>query len=226
MAKEWVLNIATNRWQLNRPRYVGKVAEEIRKCQPRRLEDWVSFYKEKVKPPKFLEMKKHIQSLTIDSYLSWLGKELCKKIHEVMRREIEEITEEDCERYIKTLVFDRTFEGYKTEVETIYQLLEKSLRVEIKPAPDQWDRKYNVDFFIRAKKGYIGLQIKPITYSQTPEVHNWLKWLQESHDRFEKEVGGKVFVIFSIKKDGRKEIYNPEVIEHIRNSIKELGGPA
>ncbi len=110
MAKEWVLNIATNRWQLNRPRYVGKVAEEIRKCQPRRLEDWVSFYKEKVKPPKFLEMKKHIQSLTIDSYLSWLG--------------------------------------------------------------------------------------------------------------------GKVFVIFSIKKDGRKEIYNPEVIEHIRNSIKELGGPA
>jgi hypothetical protein len=34
MAKEWVLNIAFNRWQLNRPRYVGRVAEAIRACAP------------------------------------------------------------------------------------------------------------------------------------------------------------------------------------------------
>ncbi len=28
-AKEWVLNIAFNRWQLNRPRYVGKLSAHI-----------------------------------------------------------------------------------------------------------------------------------------------------------------------------------------------------
>ncbi len=27
-AKEWVLNIAFNRWQFNRPRYVGKLSED------------------------------------------------------------------------------------------------------------------------------------------------------------------------------------------------------
>ncbi len=37
------------------------------------------------------------------------------------------------------------------------------LGVQIKPAPDDWDRLYNVDFFIEVKNKYIGIQIKPIT---------------------------------------------------------------
>jgi hypothetical protein len=39
-SKEWVLNIAFNRWQFNRPRYVGRLSESIRACAPRTLEDW------------------------------------------------------------------------------------------------------------------------------------------------------------------------------------------
>jgi hypothetical protein len=38
--KEWALNIAFNRWQFNRPRYVGRLSESIRACAPRTLEDW------------------------------------------------------------------------------------------------------------------------------------------------------------------------------------------
>lgn len=224
MAKEWILNMATNRWQLNRPKYVGKVSEEIRRCQPRTLEDWKRFYMEEVEPEKFIEMKRHIKSLTKDQYLEWLGMELCKKIHEVMKKEIEEVSKEDCKSYIKKLIFERTYEGYRTEIETIYGELEKELGVHIEPAPDEWDRKYNIDFFIRVKEGIIGLQIKPITYNQTPEIHNWMNWLKESHAKFEKDIGGKVFVIFSIKKDGKKEIYNKEVIDDIRRAIEELGG--
>lgn len=224
MAKEWILNIATNRWQLNRPRYVGKVSEEIRKCQPKSIDEWKKYYMENVKPRKFKEMRKHIRNLTKDQYLDWLGMELCKKIHEVMKREIEEINEEDCKRYIRELIFERTYEGYKTEIDTIYGKLEKELGTKIKPAPDEWDRKYNVDFYIQAKKGVIGLQIKPITYNQTPEIHNWLKWLRKSHDRFAKEVGGKVFVVFSIKKEGKKEIFNIGVIDQIKEALKSLGG--
>ena len=225
MAKEWILNMATNRWQLNRPRYVGKVSEEIRRCQPRTLEDWKRFYMKEVEPEKFIEMKRHIRSLTKEQYLEWLGMELCKKIHEVMKKEIEEVSEEDCKNYIKKLIFERTYEGYRTEIETIYGELEKELGVRIEPAPDEWDRKYNIDFFIRAKKGIIGLQIKPITYNQTPEIHNWMNWLRESHTKFEKDVGGKVFVVFSIKRDGKKEIYNREVVDEIRKAIEEFGGP-
>ncbi len=39
MSKEWILNAATGRFQLNFKRNVGAVAEEIRKCEPQTLED-------------------------------------------------------------------------------------------------------------------------------------------------------------------------------------------
>jgi hypothetical protein len=34
VSKEWILNSATNRFQLNFSRNVGKVSEEIRNCSP------------------------------------------------------------------------------------------------------------------------------------------------------------------------------------------------
>ena len=49
-----------------------------------------------------------------------------------------------------------------TEIKTIYGQLEKELGVKIEPAPDEWDRRYNVDFFIKIKEKYIGIQIKPV----------------------------------------------------------------
>ena len=39
MAKEWILNSATNRFQLNFKRNVGAVSEEIRKCSPKSLQN-------------------------------------------------------------------------------------------------------------------------------------------------------------------------------------------
>ena len=225
MAKEWVLNIALNRWQYNRPKYVGKVSEEIRKCQPKSLEDWKKYYYENVQPPKYVEMKKSVPTLTMEEYLDYLGVELCKKIHEVLKKEVEEISEEDCKDYIKQLVLDKTYEGYITEKKTVYEYLEEEIGVKLKPAPDEWDRKYNIDFYIDAQKGYIGIQIEPITYKQTPQIHNWLDWLKRSHSKFEKEVGGKVFVVFSVKDEkGRKIVYNKEVIQEIKQALRDLGG--
>lgn len=71
-------------------------------------------------------------------------------------------------------------------------------------------------------KKYIGLQIKPITYEQTPEIHKWKEWLSKTHKKFEEHYSGKVFVIFSIKRNDKKEIYNPEIIEEIKKEIKRL----
>ncbi len=94
--------------------------------------------------------------------------------------------------------------------------------VKIKPTPDEWDRFYNVDFYIQIGKKYIGLQIKPITYEQTPKIYRWKEWLGKTHKKFEKDFGGKVFTIFSIKKDNKKEIYNPEIIDEIKKEIEKL----
>ncbi len=124
---------------------------------------------------------------------------LYTKITEVIRAEIDEVTEEDCINYIYNLVINRTFEGFQTEVETIYKLLERELSVKIKPAPDEWDRLYNIDFYIEVKGKYLGLQIKPITYNQTPEIHKWREWLGRTHKNFEEKFGGKVFIKSSLR---------------------------
>ncbi|RLF43527.1 MAG: MjaI family restriction endonuclease, partial [Thermoplasmata archaeon] len=132
------------------------------------------------------------------------------------------VTEEDCIQYIYGLVIDRTYDGYLTEIKTIYGKLQRDLDVEIKSAPDEWDRLYNVDFYIQIGEKYIGLQIKPITYEQTPEIYRWKEWLAKTHKKFEKKFGGRVFIVFSIKKDNKKEIYNPKIIEEIRKEIERL----
>jgi hypothetical protein len=218
MAKEWILNIATNRWGLNKKESVGPVSEWIRECAPKTLEEWREFYLKKLE--EFL-FRKGI-NISPSEYLEDLGRRLYTKITEVIRAEIDEVSEEDCINYIYNLVINRTFEGYQTEVETIYKLLQRELGVEIKPAPDEWDRLYNIDFYIEVKGKYIGLQIKPITYNQTPEIHKWKEWLSRTHKNFEEKFGGKVFIIFSIKKGDKKDIHNREIIEDIRREILRL----
>ena len=44
MAKEWILNMATNRWGLNKKDSVGPVSLWIRECDPKTIRDWESFY--------------------------------------------------------------------------------------------------------------------------------------------------------------------------------------
>ncbi len=214
--KEWVLNIAFNRWQLNRPRYVGRLSEAIRECAPKTLDEWRDYYFSKVKPDG------ELFGDTMEEHLDEVGRRLYIKISEQLRAEIDAITEEDCIRYVHEVVLRRTFEGYQTEKQTIYEQLGNSLGIKLQPAPDEWDRAYNVDFYIPVGGAHIGIQIKPTTYEQTPEPHKWRQWMQESHKRFEADHGGKVFIVFSVKQNEKKVIANPEVVEAIREEIERL----
>ena len=212
MAKEWILNSTMNRFQLNFKRNVGPTSESIRKCAPKTLDEWREYYFANVKP---------------EEHIVELGKKLYVKITEVIQAEVAEVTEEDCISYMKQLVIDRTFDGYMTEIQTVYGQLEQSLGVKIEPAPDEWDRLYNVDFFIKAGKRYIGLQIKPITFNdgtvQLPEIFKEKSIQETSHRKFTERYGGKVFYIYSFKSGRKKEIYNKDVIDEIRNELTRLG---
>jgi hypothetical protein len=141
----------------------------------------------------------------------------------VISAEVEEITEQDCIDYMLQLVINRTFDGYMTEIKTIYGQLQHELGYKIEPAPDEWDRLYNVDFFIKIKDKYIGLQIKPVNQGiQLSQIFKEKGLQLKTHEKFEGEFGGKVFYIFSSKSNGKKIIMNPEVIEEIRNEINRL----
>lgn len=208
MAKEWILNNAMNRFQLNFKRNVGPTSESIRKCAPKTLEEWQNYYFSKVRS------KEHIIEL---------GKKLYIKITEVIQAEVEEINEQDCINYMLNLVLDRTFDGYQREIKTIYGQLSQILNVKIEPAPDEWDRFYNVDFFIKIENNYIGLQIKPInTGIQLSQIFKEKSIQEKSHKEFQSKYGGKVFFIFSINENGKKVIQNIEVVDHIQNEIDRL----
>lgn len=146
MAKEWILNQANMRWGLTKKSKLGPVAELIRKCSPKTLKEWEKFYLEKA------YSKQHLKQL---------GKILFIKVTDVCKAEIEDVSEKDCINFIYNLVINRTFDGYQSEIQTIYGQLEKMLGIKIQPAPDKWDRGYNVDYFIKVNDKYIGLQIKP-----------------------------------------------------------------
>jgi hypothetical protein len=207
MAKEWIINQANMRWQFNRPRNVGKVSEQIRKCSPKSLADWERYYYQNVYPKEHLEQ---------------LGRKLYIKITEICQSEIESITEEDCINFVINLVINRTYDGYQSEIQTIYGQLQTELEVKIEPAPDEWDRKYNVDFFIKVNNKYIGLQIKPAGYPYITQIINELEFQKKTHEKFTALYGGKVFYVISIKEGKKKVIHNREVIEEIKKEIKRL----
>lgn len=207
MPKEWILNSAINRWGLQKKRMVGAVSDEIRKCSPKTVADWEEYYFKKVHP------KEHLVEI---------GKKLYVKITEVLQAELNEITEEDCIGYVINLVINRTFDGYMTEKKTIYEQLQDILGVKIEPAPDEWDRLFNVDFFIKIKDKFIGLQIKPAGYAFITQIINERKSQEATHKKFTAKYNGKVFYVISVKEGDNKKIYNIDVIEEIKQEIGRL----
>lgn len=208
MVKEWILNSVMNRFQLNFKRNVGATSDSIRKCAPKTVEEWEEYYFKNVKS------REHI----ID-----LGKKLYIKITEVVQAELDNITEQDCINYMIDLVIHKTFNGYKNEIETVYGNLEKELETRIEPAPDDWDRLFNVDFYIKIKEKYIGIQIKPMNQGiQLPEIYKEKFIQEETHQKFTEVFGGKVFYVYSTTINGKKEIINKDVIKEMKKEIERL----
>lgn len=207
MPKEWILNQANMRWGLTKKNKVGPVSDEIRKCSPKSLKDWEEYY---------------YNNVSSKQHLAELGRRLYVKITEVCQAEIEDIKEEDCINFIINLVINRTYDGYQSEIQTIYGQLQNALGVKVEPAPDEWDRGYNVDFFIRVNDKYIGIQIKPAGYAYITQIINELEFQKKTHEKFTAKYGGKVFYIISVKDGKKKVIHNPEVIEEIRKEIERL----
>jgi hypothetical protein len=180
----------------------------IRICQPKKLREWEEYYYRNVKP------KEHLVEL---------GRKLYIKITEVLPAEIEEITEQDCINYIINLVINRTFDGYLTEIKTIYGQLEELVSTKVAPAPDEWDRLYNVDFYITVNDKYIGLQIKPAgSVSHIPQIFKEYGIQAATHKKFTDKYGGKVFYVISVKEGKTKRIQNMDVIDQILQEMARL----
>lgn len=216
--RETLLNYAMNRWGLNKAQSVGPTSELIRDCAPIDYEEWVEYYFNNA-----IQKKRDGVRITRE-YLYELGEDLYLKLSENVHKELDGITEDECVDYVYNLVINRTYEGYITEIETIYGQLEKALGYKIEAAPDEWDRALAVDFYIKVKgKYYVGIQIKPISTKASIGQYQWIEQNKKSHLRFTEKYGGKVFFVFSKKNaQGKKQIDNISVIEEIEQEIKRL----
>jgi hypothetical protein len=214
--RETLLNYGMNRWGLNKAYSVGSTSELIRKCSPDSFGEWEAFYFENARQKKRDGIK------ITKEYVQEIGQRLYIKLSEVVQNELESIQEEECIDYAYNLVLNRTYEGYRTEIDTIYGKLESLLSVKIHPAPDEWDRTFNVDFFIKIKDKHIGLQIKPISSGQALNQYQWDEMHRKSHEHFKGRFGGKVFFVYSVKSGKTKKIHNMDVIEEILKEIARL----
>jgi len=214
--RETLLNYAMNRWGLNKSYSVGTTSELIRNCAPSNYEEWIEYYFEEA-----YQKKKGGAKITKE-YIIGLGQTLYIKLSEVVQSELISITEKECIDYAYNLVLNRTYEGYLTEIDTIYGQLQGVLGVEIEPAPDKWDRTYGVDFRIPVGDKYIGIQIKPVS-GQSLNHYQWIEMHEKSHQKFFKKFGGHAFFVYSIKDSGKKKkIHNPEVIGELKAEIERL----
>ncbi len=213
--QETLLNYGMNRWGLNKAHSVGPTSELIRTCAPKTFKEWEEYYFVNA-----VQKKRNGVKVTRE-YITELGWKLYIKLSEVVQSELESIQEEECIDYAYNLVLNRTYEGYHREINTVYGQLESILDVKIQPAPDEWDRTFNVDFFIQVNDKCIGIQIKSVS-GLALDNYQWEKMHEQNHAKFEKKYGGHVFFIYSRKSGKKSKIDNPGVIEDIRKEIERL----
>lgn len=214
--RETLLNYAANRWALNKTSSVDSVAYLIRQCAPKNFDEWEKFYFKNAR-----QKKKDGEKITRE-YIEKLGEKLFKDLAETVKSELDSIGRDECIDYIYNLVLNRTYEGYRSEIQVIYEELEKALNTSIKQAPDEWDRTFTVDYFIEVDGKYIGLQIKPIEAGMALDDYKWANIQRETHNKFTEKYGGNVFFVYSVKEGDKKVIHNKEVIGEIRKEIEKL----
>jgi hypothetical protein len=214
--RETILNYVVNRWGLNKSSSVSKIAELIRECSPKTIDDWRNYYFNNAKQNKKNGIK------ISEKYIENLGKIAYKNLNEIVKPEIEKINENEFIDYIFNLVIDRTYNGYITEINVIFSKLQEMVSQKIENAPDEWDRKYNVDYYIKINDKYIGLQVKPIASGKSINDYQWEKMHLEGHNKFTQNFGGAVFFVYSKEIKKKKEIYNIEIVDEIKKEIQRL----
>ena len=215
--KEKVLNYTCQTYQLSRPNKVGAVMALIRECQPHTIEEWEQWYFENA----YTEAKTKTK-ITKES-LQELGERLYEKITEVVIPEWQAafagLTLQDCLDYIHNLTINRTFDGFVREKSVVNDGLAKIFPdVIFEESDSELDHAGDIDYIAKVGDKAFGIQIKPITARSNFGNYSATERMKASFANFERDFGGKVFVVFSL--DG--EVGNKEVIAEIEKEIARL----
>ncbi|MEA2076347.1 MAG: MjaI family restriction endonuclease [Euryarchaeota archaeon] len=215
--KEFLLNYVNRRWGLTKTTKVGEVMALIRKCQPGSYEEWREWYFENA-----YTKTKNPQKVTQD-VLQELGERLFIKLNEIVIPQLKDamqtLTIQDCVDYVYNLTINRTYDGFLTEIRVVNDNLAKKFSdVVFEESNPELDHAGDIDYIGKVGNKAFGIQIKPITVNANLGNYSITARMEESFRNFEREYGGKVFIIFSI--DGNVE--NEERYDEIENEIKRI----
>ncbi len=134
-----------------------------------------------------------------------------------------DLTLQDCKDYIFQVTIVRTFDGFLLEKSVVNDGLAKIFSdIEFEESSPELDHAGDIDYIGKVGEKAFGIQIKPITASSNFGNYNISERMSHSFQDFEKNYGGKVFVIFSSRVGNRKDIINKNVVEEIKVEIERL----
>ena len=217
-SKEIILNYANRRWGFTKTNKVGAVMALIRQCQPQTFQEWQDWYFEKA-----FTNSKHPIKMTRE-ILTELGQRLYEKITEIVAPQLREalatLTLQDCINYVYEFTIHRTFDGYLAEKSVIYDTLAKRFPdIVFEETNPDLDHAGDIDFIGRVGNKAFGLQIKPVTAQASLGNFSATVRMEQSFRDFERQFGGRVFIVFSVE----DRIQNKKVIDEIGAEILRLG---
>ncbi len=216
-SKEIILNYANRRWGFTKTNKVGEVMALIRQCQPQTFQEWQDWYFKNA----FTNTKQPVKITT--EILRELGQRLYEKITEIVSPQLREalatLTLQDCIDYVYELTIHRTFDGYLTEKSVVHDTLAKKFPdIVFEETDPDLDHAGDIDFIGKVSGKAFGLQIKPVTAHASLGNFSVTARMEQSFRDFERQFGGKVFIVFSIE----DRIQNKEVIDQIQTEIIRL----
>jgi hypothetical protein len=216
---EFILNKTAVDHHLTRPSKVGPTIELLYQFNPKTIDEWSDIFYQ-----KSVQKKKDGSGRRVDeNYLNSVGDELFRilneKIFPLILQAKEELTTDDCRKFIKDVVIRRSFEGFIAEKDIINQI-EISLDGDIDFDKDAELESINIDAYGKSKKfgKIIGISVKPLSYKKQ-DGFSKDESLKKSWEKWEKENNSKIFVVYySEKKDGQKKTIKDKekLIEEIR----------
>lgn len=219
---EFILNKTAVDHQLTRPTKVGPTIELLYQYEPKTIDEWEEiFYKHSV------QKKKKGTGLRVnEDFLNSVGDELFRilneKIFPLILQAKEELTIEDCRKFIKDVVIRRSFEGFIAEKDIVNQV-EIALNDDIVFTKDAELESINIDAYGKSNKfgKTIGLSVKPISYKKQ-DAFGKDESLKQSWEDWEKNNNAKIFIVYySQKKDGQKKtiVEQEELLKQIQSFL-------
>jgi len=135
------------------------------------------------------------------------------------REGLDMLTERNFTHSTYELTIHRTFDGYLTEKSVVHDTLAKEFPDIIFEETDpNLDHAGDIDFIGRVGNKAFGLQVKPITAHASLGNFSVTARMEQSFRDFERQFGGKVFIVFSVE----DKIKNKEVVAEIKQEIERL----